>query len=66
MLGGATRRTSLLGNRRLACFITLPAGEPLEYGIHSEACGAIPANDGPAGRTNCPGWAASPMLPLWT
>jgi hypothetical protein len=34
--------------KRLACFITLPAGKPLNYGILSEACGAIAANNGPA------------------
>ena len=34
--------------KRLAYFITLPAGKPLNYGILSEACGAIAANDGPA------------------
>ena len=34
--------------KRLACFITLPAGKPLNFGILSEACGAIAANDGPA------------------
>ena len=34
--------------KKLACFITLPAGKPLNYGILSEAFGAIAANDGPA------------------